>query len=173
MKKTIRSGTAKTAFRRMNMNFLTRHPVRDMPPREPEPEYEEYERHTRRDEERLRREREAEQPDVAPADELEFSMNDVPRGRRRRRRRHRDAGHGCLVGAMYTAFVLGVSMFLAALVIIAANEVFAFVKAGPQRRDRAGRGRHGVRGGGAFEGRGHYRVSVAFQVLLLGVRRDL
>ena len=40
----------------------------------------------------------------------------------------RDAGHGCLVGAMYTAFVLGVSMFLAALVIIAANEVFAFVK---------------------------------------------
>lgn len=96
--------------------------------REPEPEYEEYERHTRRDEERLRREREAERPDVAPADELEFSMNDVPRGRRRRRRRHRDAGHGCLVGAMYTAFVLGVSMFLAALVIIAANEVFAFVK---------------------------------------------
>lgn len=96
-----------------------------------EPIYEEYERHVRRDgkqnEERLRREREAEQPDY-DSEELEFSMNDVPRGRRRRRRRHRDAGHGCLVGVMYTAFVLGVSMFLAALVIIAANEVFAFVK---------------------------------------------
>lgn len=97
-----------------------------------EPEYEEYERHVhrnrRQDEERLRREREAEQPDYESLDELEFSMQDIPHGRRRRRRRHRDAGHGCLVGVMYTAFVLGVSMFLAALVIIAANEVFAFVK---------------------------------------------
>ena len=101
--------------------------------REPEyEEYEEYERHLRRggerETERLRREREAEQPDYEPADELDFSMEDVPRGHRRRRRRHRDAGHGCLVGAMYTAFVLGVSMFLAAFIIIAANEVFAFVK---------------------------------------------
>ena len=98
----------------------------------PEREYEEYERRPRRngepDEDRLRREREAEQPNYDPDDSLEFSMQELPRRRRRRRRRHRDAGHGCLVGVMYTAFVLGVSMFLAALVIIAANEVFAFVK---------------------------------------------
>ncbi len=104
----------------------------EQPARDPEPEYEEYERHMRRggerEAERMRREREAERPDYGTDDDLAFSMNDVPRGRRRRRRRHRDAGHGCLVGAMYTAFVLGVSMFLAALVIIAANEVFAFVK---------------------------------------------
>lgn len=96
---------------------------------EPDEEYEEYEyRRGRRREERLQKEREAEQMD-APSDEsLEFTMNDVPRRSRRRRRRHRDRAHGCLTAVLYTMFVLGVSMFLAGFVIIAANEVFAFVK---------------------------------------------
>ena len=111
-------------------------PLREDPPWEEagtDPEYEEYEEYeTRRTgrhaQERKRREREAEQPEFEPEDELDFNLRDVPRRTRRRRRRYNDAGRGCLVGAMYTAFVLGVSMFLAAFVIIMANEVFAFVK---------------------------------------------
>jgi len=92
-------------------------------------EYEEYERRTRRiDEEQLQREREAERPEEIPEDDLRFSTKELPRKVRRRRFRRRDAGRGCLVGMMYTAFVLGVSMFLASFIIIAANEVFAFVK---------------------------------------------
>jgi UPF0755 protein len=86
-----------------------------------EPIYEEYERRGRRAE----RGRE-EAPDFYAEEERIADMENVPRPRRHRRRR--DAGHGCLVGVMYTAFVLGVSMFLAAFVIICANEVFAFVK---------------------------------------------
>ncbi len=95
---------------------------------EEEEDYAEFESRTRRGRERMRRDREAERASFAEQDELDFSMRDLPRSNRRRRRRYRDAGHGCLVGAMYVAFVLGVSMFLASLVIIAANEVFAFVK---------------------------------------------
>lgn len=92
-------------------------------------EYEEYERRTRRiDEEQLQREREAERPEEMPEDDLRFSTKELPHKVRRRRFRRRDAGRGCLVGMMYTAFVLGVSMFLASFIIIAANEVFAFVK---------------------------------------------
>ena len=93
-------------------------------------EFEEYEPRFRgrRVRERMRREREAEQPEFEPEDELDFSMRDVPLRTRRRRGRYRDAGRGCLVAVMYTAFILGVSMFLASLVIIMANEVFAFVK---------------------------------------------
>jgi len=48
--------------------------------------------------------------------------------RNAKRKYDRGGGHGCLVGIMYAAFVLGISMFLAAICISAANEVFAFVQ---------------------------------------------
>ena len=47
----------------------------------------------------------------------------------RRRTPPRRGGHSCLVSIMYIAFVLGVSMFLASVAIMCANDVFAFVKA--------------------------------------------
>ncbi len=52
------------------------------------------------------------------------------RPHRRRRRRHRlhEGRHGCLVAIGYTALILGISMALSSLVILFANEVFAFVK---------------------------------------------
>ncbi len=46
----------------------------------------------------------------------------------RRPRRRRQGGHSCLVTIMYVAFILGVSMFLASIAILCANDVFAFVK---------------------------------------------
>ena len=50
------------------------------------------------------------------------------RGMRRGRRMHHDFGYSCLAAILYAAFILGVSMFCAAFIIMCANEVFAFVK---------------------------------------------
>ena len=48
--------------------------------------------------------------------------------RRRRRAVVPDSGHGCLVAIGYAALILGLSMALSAMIILFANEVFAFVK---------------------------------------------
>ncbi len=59
------------------------------------------------------------------------TTRDTTRRKRRRRRRNNGTSRSCLVSLMYIATVLGVSMILSAVLILCANDVFAFVK--PER----------------------------------------
>ncbi len=83
--------------------------------------------------------REGEEPAYEGEEPAYEEENSVPGGdepaeeppvppRRRRPRYIPETGHGCLVGLMYTALLLGLSMIISAGIILFSNEVFAFVK---------------------------------------------